>query len=138
MVGFYAIRKLIEAKKISDSLVSRQIRVWKFAPTGNAVTLLNWHHIDRLYRLENSKKSQIDLIALCHQFVHSYIFMLSFDGRKRLNGVFLTSDRGRASCLHYVEIKSIVNLFEQVGRDYPSRQSATWDSKKGDYMVKNG
>lgn len=137
MVGFYVIRKLVEAKKISDGLVSKQIHAKEFAPTGRAVTLLNWHHIDRLYRLDAPKKSQIDLMALCHQFVHSYIFMLSFDGKNRLNGVFLTSDRKRTSCLYYVEIQSIINLFEQVGRNYPFRQTTTWDSKKGDYLVKN-
>jgi hypothetical protein len=137
MMGFYAIRKLIEAKKICDALVSRQIHVKEFAPTGKMATLLNWHHIDRFYKLESSKKTQIDLMAICHQFVHSYIFILSFDDNRRLDGVFLTSDKKRSSCLYYVEIKSIIDLFEKVGRDYPTEAHFIWDKKKQDYRVTN-
>lgn len=88
MTGFYAVRKLIEAKKLTDALVAKRILVWEFPAAGKPVHLCNWHHIDRLYDLEKSKKTQIDVLDLCHQFVHSYIFLLSFDNKRRLNGVF--------------------------------------------------
>ena len=39
----YAIRKLIEAKKLSDELEARTINVVEYPPTGKAVDLLNWH-----------------------------------------------------------------------------------------------
>lgn len=137
-MGFYAIRKLIEAKKLTDALVAKQIPVWEFPATGKSVHLYNWHHIDRLYELEKSKKTQIDVLYLCHQFVHSYIFLLSLDDKRRLNGVFLSSDRKRTSCLYHVEITAVIELFGAVGRNYPYKASSTWDGKTGDYVVKTG
>jgi hypothetical protein len=137
MGGFYAVRKLIESKKLSDSLSSKAIQVLEFAPTGKRIHLYNWHHIDRLYKLDSSKGSKIDLFSLCHQFVHSYIFLLSFDEARKLHGVFVTSDRKRSSCLYYIDLQKIVDIFEQVGHDYPANGSFEWDEKKGDYEVRN-
>ena len=52
MVGFYSIRKLIEARKLSDDLIARQIRVTQFPSIEPArVTLLNWHKLDKHYAL---------------------------------------------------------------------------------------
>ena len=137
MMGFYTIRKLIEAKKLTDALVAKQIPVWEFPATGKPVHLYNWHHIDRLYALEKSKKTQIGVLDLCHQFVHSYIFMFSFDDKKQINGVFFSSDRKRSSRLCHMEIKAVIKLFEEVGRNYPSTSSQTWNAKTGDYAVKS-
>jgi len=137
MTGFYAVRKLIEAKKLTDALVAKRIPVWEFPAIGKPIHLFNWHHIDRLYALQKSKKSQIDVEHLCHQFVHSYVFLLSFDDKRQLNGVFLSSDKKRSSCLYYVEIRAIIDLFERVGRNYSASGSFAWDAKRLDYVVKN-
>ncbi len=137
MVGFYAVRKLIESKKLTDSLRSKLIQVTELAPTGKPVQLYNWHHIDRLYILDKPKKKKIDLPTLCNQFVHSYIFLPIFDEARKLNGVYVTSDRKRSACLYYVDVQKIIEIFEQVGEDYPASQTFIWDSKKGDYKVKS-
>jgi hypothetical protein len=109
--GFYAVRKLIESKKLTDSLKSKAIQVTEFAPAGKTVHLHNWHHIDRLYNLDTPKKAKIDLLSLCDQFVHSYIFLLSFDEGSKLKGVFVTSDTKRISCLYHIDVQHVIDIF---------------------------
>ena len=46
MLGFYSIRKLIEAKKLSDSVVNKCITVKSHEWKGNPVTKMNWGDID--------------------------------------------------------------------------------------------
>lgn len=137
MVGFYAVRKLIESKKLTDSLTSKAIQVTEFAAASKPVHLYNWHHIDRLYKLDTPKKAKIDLLSLCHQFVHSYIFLLSFDEDRKLQGVFVTSDRKRSSCLYHIEVQKVIDIFEQVGHNYPTKSMSTWNEKTGDYRIGN-
>lgn len=137
MVSFYAVRKLIESRKLSEKLISRRFEVSKFAPTGRAVHLFNWHDIERQYELDRPQKTQIDLPFLCNQFVHSYVFLPSINKMRHLDSVFFTSDRKRTSCLYSVDVSTIIELFEQTGRDYPAGLTAGWDAKRSDYIVKN-
>ena len=137
MSGFYAVRKLVESKKLSQNLISKHFPVTEFPPSGKAVNLLNWHHIDRLFKLDEPNKTSIDLLSLCNQFVHSYIFVPSFSDTKKLAGIFVASDRMRTSRLYHMEIEQAVELFEEVGRDYPTEAHFVWDKKKQDYRATN-
>jgi hypothetical protein len=137
MNGFYAVRKLIESQKLSQSLMSKHFTVTEFPPSGKAANLLNWHHIDRLLRLDEPNKTSVDLLSLCNQFVHSYVFVRSLSDQNKLTGIFVASDWKRRSCLYHIEIKQAVELFEEVGRDHPTEAHFVWDKKKQDYRVTN-
>jgi hypothetical protein len=137
MSGFYAVRKLLESKKFSQNLMSKHLPVAEFPPSGKAVNLLNWHHIDRLFRLDEPNNTSIDLLSLCNQFVHSYVFVPSFSDIKQLTGIFVASDWMRTSRLYHVEIEQAVELFEEIGRDYPTEAHFVWGKNKRDYRVTN-
>jgi hypothetical protein len=132
MMGFYIVRKLLEAKKLSQASESSVVRVERFRWNGKPVHKLNWHHLDRMYDLSGSEKAQKNVKLLCDQFVHSYIFEPLFleDG---LDGIFVTSDRERAKYLYFLSIDTIISLFEAVGKDYPSKVRMVWNPKKQDY-----
>ncbi|HKF04323.1 MAG TPA: hypothetical protein VKB49_18520 [Candidatus Sulfotelmatobacter sp.] len=129
MMGFYMLRKLLEAKKLSQSRGASVVRVERFRWNGKPVHRLNWHHLDRMYDLSAREKAQKSVKFLCDQFVHSYIFEPLFleDG---LDGIFVTSDRERARYLYFLSIDTIIFLFEAVGKDYPSKVSDDVESEK--------
>ncbi len=138
MLGFYVVRKLIEAAKLSDSTVTQLIPVTAFLSSGKLVTLINWHNIDQLYDLENPVTEPRDLLFVCHQIVHSYIFipLFSEDGLS-LSGILFNSDRHRNDRLYCVELDQIIELFEKVGNDYPHKMTRTFNERKKDYDVKS-
>jgi hypothetical protein len=137
MSGFYIVRKLVEAKKLSQKLISKNFQVTEFPPSGKAVNLHNRHDIDRLFKLDEPNKTSIDFLSLCNQFVHSYVFVLCFSDIKKLTGIFVASDWMRTSRLYYVEIEHAIKLFDEVGGDYPTETHFIWDKKKQDYKVTN-
>jgi hypothetical protein len=119
MLGFYSIRKLIEAKKISESVANKRITVKFHEWKGDPVTKMNWGDIDKLYHLDSAQSVTKGLIFFCHQFVHSYIFVTSFDENDLLDGIFISSDRERRKALYFVQVRQVIDFFEQVGNDYP-------------------
>ncbi len=135
MLGFYAIRKLAEAAKISNVNVSREIQITAFPWSGKVVTRLNWHRIDELYDFESIQALTVDTIFLCHQFVHSYVFCPLFDEQGGLKGIYFTSDRYRNDRLHCITVEQIIELFRQIGNDYPSEQRWNFNNDKQDYEV---
>lgn len=137
MLGFYSIRKLNEARKISDSVSRQEIVITALKQTGQATNRLNWLDIDKSYDLESSQTVTKDLIFLCNQFIHSYIFVEYFDTEGQLKGVFVSSDRERHESLYDLEIEQIIKIFEQVGNDYPTSITFNYAEKKRDYDVKS-
>lgn len=135
MVGFYSIRKLMEARKLSESTTSRRFVVKAYRCKGKPVTFLNWHHLDALYDLENPENRDLDLKALCNQFIHSYVFSPVFSDDNRLQSILVTSDHQRSRVLYEVSIEQLISLFELAGADYPNHISWHYDPIKRDYIV---
>jgi len=135
MIGFYSIRKLADAIKVSSAVMARQIRVRQFLALEKPVTLLNWHHIDELYDLRKGQAVFLSLKDLCNQFIHSYCFIVSFNEQGRFNGVFVCSDHSRKRRLYYVSARAIIGVMRNVGRHYPDRMTMTYNRNKEDYDV---
>jgi hypothetical protein len=135
MIGFYSIRKLIEAKKLSSSTIENEIVVCMYPSKGKPITLINWHSLDRLFDLKNRQQKALKLLTLCHQFVHSYVFTPVQTEEGRLHSILFCSDHARKSALYEVELEQIVGLFEKVGTDYPDRVFLRFDANVGDYEV---
>jgi hypothetical protein len=135
MLGFYSIRKLVEARKLSDHVVSSAIPVTTYQPTGKPITYLNWDHLGELYHLDQASPGSLGLVELCNQFIHSYIFMPEFDENGKLVSIFVASDRARQRQLYCVSLSRISAGFEAVGSDQPAAGVMTYNEKRGDYDV---
>jgi hypothetical protein len=135
MLGFYSIRKLIEAKKLSDSTVTSTVQLRAYGATGKSVTLMNWHNVDKLFDLENARLVTLDVVGLCHQFVHSYVFMVVLKQSGGLGGFLLSSDRQRRRLLYEIDVGQVITLFEQVGKDYPASVSMQFNETTQDFDV---
>ena len=137
MLGFYSVRKLIEASKLSDAVAQQVIRVSVYPPTGKQATKLNWHKLDELFDLDRSHEESRGLSYLCHQFIHSYIFMVRTHEAGGLEGFCFASDRQRVKGLYYLPVTEVIRLFREVGKDYPARSTFTWDEELKDYRIES-
>jgi hypothetical protein len=130
MIGFYAIRKLIEAHKVSDSTTSSHYQISWF-PNHEPTCHLNWHKIDVLYDLNQETKESRDLRFLCNRFIHSYVFITDTETDGHLSGIFVASDKDRNQKLYYVSMDTIIKIFRLVGRDYPACGHYQYNPKTG-------
>lgn len=138
MMGFYAIRKLIEAKKLTDSLICTPVCVRSYSSTGKPVTRFNNHKVHELYNLNAPRQKDLALNALCHQFVHSYVFMLIFDESSRgLSAILIASDYQRTRSLFAIEMNLVISIFDKVGNDEVWTSHAAFDNSVGDYRIEN-
>jgi hypothetical protein len=137
MLGFYSIRKLLEAKKLSDDVANQSLQIKAYSWKGKGVTRLNRFEYWELYDLEHSLIAERGLAFLCHQIVHSYIFLLSFDESNCFDGILVTSDRERHRMLYFIQVQQIIELFEQIGHDYPNEIKLEFDSHIQDYRIQS-
>lgn len=128
-IGFYAVRKLLEATgKVSAG--TRQMKIdllWH--PKVSDTPIVDWYNRSEfweLYQMEAIHKEQRDLLYVAHRMVHSFIFMLADTDEG--HGVYFTSDRDKETRLNFISTTEIVRAFETVGNDYPSGFH-TWRDK---------
>ena len=125
MVSAYAIRKLLEARKLSDSAAESKFRVEAFPLIDRIPDHMNWHRLDEFYNFERSSSEDLTLEQLCNQLIHSFIFVRIGDAdgddetgyEGGLAGFFVASDRARSSRLYRISIDSLVSLLQSVGTE---------------------
>lgn len=115
----FTIRKLIEAKKLSDEIFNIKIKSMKYPSTGTPVPLMNWHKIDKLYRMKKGKKDSIPLRKFCNLLIHSHVFHWEYDNKSNLHSILFSSDKTKNKFLYKVTISEIINVLNIVGNDYP-------------------
>jgi hypothetical protein len=135
--AFYSIRKLIEAKKLSDYVVETKISLQAFKSMRIPVTRFNRDRIDELYDLQNPSSESIKLKDICNQFIHSYIFVPCFGELNELDGIIFCSDHTRKHRVFKLAIADLIDALKMVGSDYPFSGLYVFDEKLGDYHVVN-
>ncbi|WP_428333778.1 hypothetical protein [Novosphingobium sp.] len=132
-IGFYTVRKLLEATgKVSPETRDLQVSL-KCYPKQNGPALVDWYNRSEfweLYDLADGRSEQRDLLYVAHQMVHSFIFVLSGDDDG--HGAFFTSDRDKKTRLSFITTSEIARIFEIVGNDYPSGFNAWRDPDTGE------
>jgi hypothetical protein len=137
-IGFYAIRRLIEAKKLSAREVSRVIPVVSFRSTGRQrITLLNWNtKFAEAFDFEDPRTVRLSVTFLCNQVIHSSIYKEVFDERGLLTGIFISSDRDRNRKLYFIALTELIKIFSKISKDYPSNAEYDFDPTVNDYIVR--
>src|SRR5262249_34944504 len=100
----YAVRKLIEAGKVSDEVEAEPLSALEYHPLGRTVDIMNWHKLDELYDLETHKDKRITLRDFCNQIIHSFIFLPSMGESGGLDGFFVASDRTKDRRLPHFKV----------------------------------
>lgn len=137
-VGCYAIRKLMEARRLSETVLAAAVPCTAApARPGKMVTLRNWHRLDDLYDFDGQSETSLSLKDLCNQFIHSYVFCPVFGEDDLLEAVAVTSDHRRRHCVQIIRVAELIRVMRMVALDAPDYSRAVWDEKAGDYRVTN-
>ena len=137
-MGFYSIRKLIEAHKVSDDIRDRSIPLVGYPWMGSPVTFMNWDKVDEKYDLENPERFKKQVIWIANQLIHSFVFLPCFDEDSRLDSILFNSDRTRRQHVYSMSMNQIVSLFEEIAANDPASMDSHFNEKIGDYKVRVG
>lgn len=159
MFGFYIIRKLLEAKKLTSDFDSLKLKCEVFPNNGKKLTLMNYHRFDENYDLEKPTIEKRELRFFINQFVHSYIFSpiisvtdkeveakvnegkltedeiieIHENADKELSGIFFNSDNNKNELIFKITIKTVRKLFKKVGKCNITRIELKYNERKEDY-----
>ena len=116
----FIIRKLLEAKKLSDELESVKVSVRKFERINfdREITYLNWDHVEQFYDLTDPVSDNISVRTLCNMLIHSFIF-LADDTKEtpEINIMLFNSDFTKDKALYEIDLATYFELVESVAND---------------------
>lgn len=126
MIAAYAIRRLIEASKVSDDLAETRINVLRHRLTGKPVDIRTRSEFYEHYDMESPESVELSLVKFCNQIIHSWVWMLSATEEKphRFDGIYVSSDYASKRFVYFVSTESFVKLLQAIGRE--DIQSVSW------------
>ncbi|RKE08847.1 hypothetical protein C8E86_3721 [Catellatospora citrea] len=116
MVSAYAVRRLNEARKISDQLRASTWKAREHTLVGRVPDIMH----DRFwesYELEQFKTIQMPLTKVLNQIIHSWVFVLSWTEDEKFDGIFVSAENSRQKCLYFIHIDTLIRMFRAVGED---------------------
>ena len=113
MVGFYMVRKLIEANVLRDELQASSFGIKSFAFKAKNISYIIWPDVAEKYDLPKPKDESVNLKDVANQVIHSYVFTPSFRTNGGLTGVFVSSDDRRKDVrVVWLPVELIAHMFE--------------------------
>ncbi|MBB4243740.1 MULTISPECIES: hypothetical protein [Rhizobium] len=139
LAGF-TIRKLLEAKKLTDKVAQSDVRCRKLAllDPSRIPDLMNWHRANEFYDYEKRKAGTVKLSFFTNQLIHSFIFIAAVKDDTDLlaEGFFVTTDYDRGKFLYQYDLNELVRVMRLVGNDEVLR-SESERGENGDWIVHN-
>jgi len=133
--SFFAIRKLVESKKIPSSILSKEIDIQYYLSKNKDVTFINRYRTEQLYDLDRPAHKILKLIDICNLIIHGYVFVFLIGKAGGLNGVFVSSDSHRNNELYEIRIDGIILMLREIGNNYSNKWSDIYNDKKRDYDI---
>lgn len=141
-LGFFIIRKLIEAKtKVSDVNAEMLLDLNYYSPTGKKPTLRNHYDFNELYNLEKATQCKKKIRDVCGDLIHSYILQFLLPASVNDTSDFLiyfNSFKTREKGLYSFKLIDFVEALEVFGNDYLSCGAWVFDQDTNDYIFSNG
>lgn len=131
----YAIRRLLEAEKLSDEVESISLSGMAHKSQGRPVDIMNWHRIDDLYDLSKGAKTRLGLRQFCDMVIHSFAFVPVMSSRNGLAGLFVTADRKKSERILYFDIDEVLRVLMKVANDEVALLAAGRDEKSGQMRI---
>jgi hypothetical protein len=118
MVSAYAIRKLLEARRLSDDLVAQPLKVRRHSLVGRPPDIWDRHEIWESFDLERGEEVSLSLKVFCNQIIHSWVWMLSATADDMYwDGIYVSSDFERRRWLYFIDVNVLVAIFRAVGSE---------------------
>lgn len=119
MVAAYAVRRLNEARKISDELAREPVPVMRHPLIGKPVDVQTRHEFYEHYDMDRPEPVRLSITEFCNQFIHSWIWMLSAteDAPHLFDGIYVSSDWAMKRHVYFFDASTLVRVFRAVGSD---------------------
>jgi hypothetical protein len=135
IIKFFIIRKLVETKKISDSLKLKKYKIKAYPKNSIKLTELNSFAFDELYNLDKFEIKQKNIIFICNQLIHS-LTIFALRENKRWNNILMCSDFEKNKWIYEIDIETVIEILIDFGNNYPENISLTYNKSKQDYDIK--
>lgn len=136
-IGFYIMRKLAEAQKITDATAHLEVNILSYPRLSKPVDRINRDGWEELYDLETARAEKVKISFVYNQIIHSFIFCPVFDDETdRLLSVFFTSDRKRNTCIYCLDIQELIRVFTAFGSDLITSLRLERDPKTKEISIK--
>ena len=138
--SFFIIRKLLEAKKLSNSVCKLTINCDAYPKVPRPQRLLDYYgqtcDINENYDLDRQLNVTLTLYNLCNIFVHSYVFLPCIE-EKSFNKIFINSTNTKNKYCYLINIAEIFKIINIVAKDYVVTSSIRYDKKTSTIIVDN-
>lgn len=119
MNAAYAVRKLNEARKISDELAGETVTAREHLLLGKPVDIWDRDAFYEHYDMEHTPSVELALADFYNQVIHSWVWTLSGaeEPPHLFDGIYVSSDRKRKSRVYFLAADTLVRVFRAVGHD---------------------
>lgn len=121
----YAMRKLIDMKKVPERYVKKQIFV-NYYIRKNKIPIHPFDLIENRYKILNKKSIAISLRDLCNQFIHSFIFQPYVNSKHRVKNIYFVSDHRKDKIIYSMAINDFLKLATSLIKKYPKNLSVLY------------
>ena len=135
---FSAIRKLIEAGKLTDNLLKREYDCRAYlTKDGVVIDDITKYWIHEIYDLETGFDRKCSIRFLANQFIHAYVIYPDFWISGDVTGVLVCSDWEKYNALFHISFSTLINIVNDVVADEITGIFSHRDEKTGEMrMVK--
>ena len=136
-VAAYAVRKLVEAVKVSDEVEASSLLARAHPRRDRPVDVANRHRVDDLYDLTISSEQRVGLRQFCNQVIHSFVFAIVTGPDGGLAGVFIASDRDKDRHVLFFHAEEVVETLGAVVSDEVASMELRRDGDGGPLRVRS-
>jgi len=129
---FCAIRCLIEAGKLTDSLIQREYECTAYPNKGEIVDDHTKYLVEENYDLDAGVRNKFSLRFLANQFVHAYVIYPDFWISEEISGVLVCSDWEKYNSLLQISFNVLIRIVEDVVTDEVTKVIFERDKKSGE------
>lgn len=138
--SFFIIRKLLEAKKLSNSICKFNLHCFAYPKIPRPPILLDYYghacDIYRNYDINNPKNVTLSIKDLCNIFVHSYIFSPCIE-ESSFNYILINSTKTKNKYCYLINIDILFRLIQSITNDNVVESSIIYDKKSDSVIVNN-
>jgi len=136
ILSFFIIRRLIELSRVSRKTIDFKFAVYSCPFNGRKMSPIDRIGIEKSYDIENEQTITKKMIYIANQFIHSTLFLITYDNTRNWDSFYVVSDFDKSNCVWRVPAKHVERGFRVASNDYLEGFTYEFDAKRDDYRIK--
>jgi hypothetical protein len=136
ILGFFIIRRLIELSRASKRTIDFRFDVFSCPFNGRQMSPIDRIGIEKSYDIENEQPLTKKMAYIANQFIHSTLFLITYDNTRNWDSFFVVSDFDKSNCVWRVPAKQVECGFRVASNDYLENFTYKFDTKTNSYKIK--